>query len=109
MPGRNPFAVLGLPFDATTDAIKAAWRRLAREHHPDVTSGDATLERRATRRMAEINAAYQELRDPQKRRVHREEAARQARAERAARANGDGQDGNGAAPHPFPGASYGSW
>jgi hypothetical protein len=80
MPQRNPFAVLELPLDATADNIKAAWRRLARQHHPDVTSGDKVVERRATRRMAEINAAYQELRDPQKRRMHHDAAARAARS-----------------------------
>ena len=75
---RNPFAVLGLPLDATLETIKVAWRRLAREHHPDVASGDKAGERRANREMAEINAAYQELRDPEKRRVHRDAAARAA-------------------------------
>ena len=73
---RNPFTVLGLPLDATTDAIKVAWRGLARQHHPDIASGDPAVERRANRTMAEINAAYQELRDPVKRRAHREAAAR---------------------------------
>jgi curved DNA-binding protein CbpA len=76
---RNPFVVLGLPLDATADAIKVAWRRLAREHHPDIASGDPATERRSTRTMAEINAAYQELRDPARRRAHREAAARSAR------------------------------
>ncbi|MGD0018048.1 MAG: DnaJ domain-containing protein [Candidatus Limnocylindrales bacterium] len=80
MPPRNPFAVLELPLDATTDAIKAAWRRLARQHHPDVASGDQGVERHANRRMAEINAAYHELSDPERRRRHREAAARAARA-----------------------------
>ncbi len=42
--------------------IKAAWRRLAREHHPDLAA-DAGERRAATRRMAEINAAYAELRE----------------------------------------------
>ena len=78
---RNPFTVLELPLDASTDAIKGAWRRLARQHHPDVVSSDPATERRSTRTMAEINAAYQELRDPAKRRVHRDAAARAARAE----------------------------
>ncbi|MGD0249036.1 MAG: J domain-containing protein, partial [Candidatus Limnocylindrales bacterium] len=32
---RNPFTVLGLPLDATTETIKTAWRGLARQHHPD--------------------------------------------------------------------------
>lgn len=81
---RNPFTVLGLPLDAGTEAIKVAWRRLARQHHPDVSTGDSngdpSGERRANRTMAEINAAYQELRDPVKRRVHRESAVRAARA-----------------------------
>ena len=78
---RNPFTVLGLPFDATAEAIKVAWRGLARQHHPDVASGDPLVERRANRTMAEINAAYAELRDPVKRRAHREAAARSARAD----------------------------
>jgi curved DNA-binding protein CbpA len=85
---RNPFTVLGVPLDATADAIKVAWRRLARQHHPDVTSGDPALERRANRTMAEINAAYQELRDPDRRRAHREAAARAARGDGAAAEGG---------------------
>jgi curved DNA-binding protein CbpA len=78
MPSRNPFTVLELPLDADGDAIKAAWRRLARQHHPDVLSGDQAVERRATRRMAEINAAYHELSDPDRRAFHRDAAARAA-------------------------------
>lgn len=54
--------VLGVPVDASPAAIKAAWRLLAREHHPDVVGADAPSSRAATRRMAEINAAYEELR-----------------------------------------------
>ncbi len=77
---RNPFTVLGLPLDASADTIKVAWRRLARQHHPDVLIGDPGHERSATRTMAEINAAYQELRDPARRRAHREAAVRAARA-----------------------------
>jgi hypothetical protein len=92
---RNPFAVLGLPLDATLETIKVAWRRLAREHHPDVASGDKAGERRANREMAEINAAYQELRDPEKRRVHRDAAAR------AAWATGAHEASDGPPPPPF--------
>ena len=76
---RDPFTVLEIPIDATSDAIKAAWRRLARQHHPDVASGDAGVERHANRRMAEINAAYHELSDPERRQQHRAAAARAAR------------------------------
>jgi curved DNA-binding protein CbpA len=58
---RDPYAVLGLDPRASQAQIKAAWRRLAREHHPDLT-GDPAAARRATRKMAEINAAYEAIR-----------------------------------------------
>jgi hypothetical protein len=58
---REPHTVLGVAPGASPATIKAAWRRLAREHHPDLAVG-ATERRAATRRMAEINAAYNELR-----------------------------------------------
>jgi DnaJ domain len=59
---RDPHDVLGVPRDAGQSTIKAAWRRLAREHHPDLTPNDPAASERATRRMAEINRAYAELR-----------------------------------------------
>ena len=98
MPPRNPFAVLGLPVDATAEAIKTAWRRLARQHHPDVASGDKTVQQGATRTMAEINAAYQELRDPEKRRLHREAGARDPRNGR----DPEGPFGGYTRPYPDP-------
>jgi curved DNA-binding protein CbpA len=58
---RDPHAVLGLAPGASAAAIKAAWRRLARLHHPDL-AGTTAERRAATRRMAEINAAYADLR-----------------------------------------------
>ncbi len=58
MTRRDPFAELGLPADAPPAAVKAAWRRLARTHHPDLATG-AAEERAATRRMARINSAYE--------------------------------------------------
>jgi hypothetical protein len=61
MAQRDPHEVLGVDRDASQATVKAAWRRLAREHHPDL-AGDAAARRDATRRMAEINAAYQALR-----------------------------------------------
>jgi hypothetical protein len=62
MPKRDPYAVLGLSAGASATAIKAAWRRLARQHHPDLASADPAAVRVATRQMAEINAAYEALR-----------------------------------------------
>lgn len=54
--------MLGVPRDAGQSTIKAAWRKLAREHHPDRAFNDPAAAERATRRMAEINRAYAELR-----------------------------------------------
>jgi molecular chaperone DnaJ len=60
------YEVLGVTRDATQDEIKRAYRRLAREHHPDVNHQDPD----ADRRIKEINLAYQTLADPAKRRQY---------------------------------------
>lgn len=53
--------MLGVEHGATPDEIKAAWRTLARRHHPDLTGDDPEAARRATTMMAEINTAYAAL------------------------------------------------
>ncbi len=53
--------MLGIERGASPDDIKAAWRSLARRHHPDLTGDEPEAAQRATRRMAEINAAYAAL------------------------------------------------
>src|SRR5215218_1602703 len=55
----DPYAVLGLGPGASPDEVAAAYRRLAKRFHPD-RAGE-----RGARRMAEINAAYDRLRDVQ--------------------------------------------
>lgn len=62
-PVRDPYEVLGVPQDADAAAIKQAFRRLAREHHPDRNPDDAD----AQKRFQELNAAYQVLSDPETR------------------------------------------
>jgi molecular chaperone DnaJ len=57
------YNVLGVPKDATQDEIKKAFRKLARETHPDANPGDAAAEVR----FREIAEAYEVLSDPQKR------------------------------------------
>src|SRR5262245_18104178 len=54
---REPSVVLGIEPSATPTQIKAAWRKLARQHHPDLTVDDPEASRIATRRMAAINDA----------------------------------------------------
>jgi hypothetical protein len=61
MTKRDPRDVLGVEAGATPIQIKAAWRRLARTNHPDLTGDDPAASRAATRRMAEINDAYAAL------------------------------------------------
>src|SRR5438093_1141970 len=58
------YEVLGITRDATDDEIKKAYRRLARQYHPDANDGDPAAEAR----FKEISVAYDTLRDPEKRR-----------------------------------------
>jgi len=60
---RNLYEVLGVDRRANGAEIKRAYRRLARSHHPDVSSDKAQAEHR----FKEINEAYEVLSDPQKR------------------------------------------
>lgn len=57
------YDVLGVPRNATAEDIRRAYRRMAREHHPDLNPNDAS----ASERLKRINAAYEVLRDPRKR------------------------------------------
>jgi hypothetical protein len=61
VPKRDPHDILGVEPGASPTQIKAAWRRLARTHHPDLTGDDPAASRVATQRMAEINDAYAAL------------------------------------------------
>lgn len=60
---RDYYEILNVPRDASLEDIKAAYRRLAREYHPDVRKDDP----RAEERFKEINEAYQVLSDPERR------------------------------------------
>jgi curved DNA-binding protein len=59
----NPYTVLGVPRDADADAIKKAFRALAKEHHPDRNAGRPDAERR----FKEVNRAFEVLSDPETR------------------------------------------
>lgn len=61
----EPYEVLGVPADADDAQVRAAYRRLVREHHPDRhVGGSAAEQEAAARRMAEVTEAYQLLSDP---------------------------------------------
>jgi molecular chaperone DnaJ len=55
------YSVLGLRRDASQDDIKRAYRKLAREYHPDVSSEDSSADR-----FKEVARAYEVLSDPEK-------------------------------------------
>jgi curved DNA-binding protein CbpA len=61
---REPHVVLGVEPTASATQIKAAWRKLARSHHPDLIGDDPEASRIATRQMAEINEAYAAMTRP---------------------------------------------
>jgi DnaJ-class molecular chaperone len=60
---RDPYEVLGVPRSASAAAIKSAFRKAAKKHHPDSNKGDP----KAAERFAEINAANEIIGDEDKR------------------------------------------
>jgi DnaJ-class molecular chaperone len=63
---RDYYATLGVPRTATPAEIKKAFRKLARQHHPDVNKGDAEAEKR----FKEVSEANEVLSDPEKRKLY---------------------------------------
>jgi curved DNA-binding protein len=59
---RDYYKIIGVERDATQDAIKRAYRKLARKYHPDVSK-----EPDAEARFKEVGEAYEVLKDPEKR------------------------------------------
>jgi len=60
---RDPYEVLGVPRSASAAAIKSAFRKLAKKHHPDSNKNDP----KAAERFSEINSANEILGDEDKR------------------------------------------
>lgn len=100
---KDYYAVLGVPRTASQKEIKKAFRKLAREHHPDTRGGDAAAESR----FKEVNEANAVLADPDKRALYDRlgadwEARAGAAAGAGARAGAAGQGRAGGA-NPFGG------
>ena len=58
---RDPYSVLGVSPGSSDEEIKTAYRRLAKQYHPDLHPNDPT----AAARMNEINAAYEQIKSGQ--------------------------------------------
>jgi curved DNA-binding protein CbpA len=100
-PGPDPYKTLQVDPEADPDVIQAAYRRLARKYHPDVSPGPEAAER-----MIAINRAWELLRDPARRAAF--DASRSSAPAPSSRAHeGPTADGGGArsATSPRGGAS----
>ncbi|MBU6480837.1 MAG: J domain-containing protein [Nitrospirae bacterium] len=76
---RDYYQILGLPKSASADDIKKAYRRLARQVHPDLHSGSKKSE--MEKKFKELNAAHEVLSDPDKRKKYDQYGANWEQAE----------------------------
>ena len=68
MADKNYYETLGVSKTASADELKSAYRRLAKQYHPDLYAGKPETEKKqAEEKFKEINHAYDVLSDPQKR------------------------------------------
>lgn len=66
LPMKDYYQILGVPRGSSEDEIKKAYRRLAKQYHPDVNKGD----KQAEERFKEISEAYNVLSDPDQRKKY---------------------------------------
>jgi len=87
---KDYYKVLGVEKTATPDQIKKAYRKLARQHHPDVNPNDANAEQK----FKEVNEANEVLSDPEKRQKYDQLGADYQRYQQSGGAGRGGQAGD---------------
>ena len=63
---RDPYQVLGLTRSASAEEIKAAYRKLAKQYHPDLNQDDP----KAKEKFQQVQTAFDVLSDPKKRELY---------------------------------------
>ena len=71
---KNPYVVLGVSENATDEEIRAAYRRLAKQYHPDLNPNDSY----AASKMNDVNVAYDQIKTAEKRAAYRDESRKQS-------------------------------
>ncbi|MEM1039718.1 MAG: DnaJ C-terminal domain-containing protein [Pseudomonadota bacterium] len=99
---RDPYQVLGVPKTADEAAIKSAFRKLAKQFHPDQNKDNP----RAKERFSEANAAYEILGDKEKRRQFDAGAIDAEGKERFQGFGGGGPSGMGGGPGGMGGGGF---
>src|ERR1700742_1363585 len=100
------YKVLGINKNATADEIKAAYRKLARKHHPDLNPND----KEANKKFQQVNEANEVLSDPEKRKKYDQYGKDWQHAEAFEKANASSgrktrrSSGAGRGANPFEGA-----
>ncbi len=87
MAGKDYYQILGVSRNASEKEIKQAYRRLARKHHPDLNPNDKSAEAK----FKEINAAYEVLSNPEKRKKYDQFGDQWEYADQFAKAGGQGR------------------
>lgn len=93
----NPYEILGVKQDASQEEIRAAYRKLAKDLHPDLNPGD----RQAEEKFKAVSAAYDLLSDPEKRARFDRGEIDAAGAERPRERYYRDFQGAGAGEHPY--------